>query len=87
MTRTYVKIIVEQAESNWSAWFEAHAQNPISCTSPQMAIALLLRYFGDKNFDIPGLYEVEGAFREGHLEFMIPLMGRKRIPPPSANGH
>ena len=83
--RAFSKIIVEEKDGQWSAWFNDLPQVAIGGEWPSDAITRLLEHAGEQNFDAGGIVAVEDGTRDGHLEFLMPLVGLRRIPVPSVN--
>ena len=83
--RAFAKIIVEENDGQWSAWFKDVPQVGLGGEWPTDAIKRLLDHLGPENFHAEGIVTVEDGTRDGHLEFMIPLVGYWRIPVPSVN--
>ena len=83
--RAFSKIIVEEKNGQWSAWFIDLPQVVFSGEWPSDAIKRLLEHLGEQNFDAEGIVAVEDGTRDGHLEFLMPLVGFRRIPLPSVN--
>ena len=85
MLRAYSKIIVEERDGHWTAWFIDLPQVAIGGEWPSDAIKRLLKHVGEENFHAEGIVTVEEGTRDGHLEFLMPLVGFRRIPIPSVN--
>ena len=83
--RAFSKIIVEENGGHWTAWFKDLPQVAIGGEYPSEAIDRLLKHVGEANFDAEGIVTVEDGTRDGHLEFLMPLVGFRRIPVPSVN--
>ena len=83
--RAFSKIIVEEQNGHWTAWFNDLPQVAIGGEWPSDAIRKLLEHCGEANFDAEGIVTVEDGTRDGHLEFLMPLLGFRRIPVPSVN--
>ena len=83
--RAFRKVIVEEHEGQWSAWFENLPQIAIGGEWPSDAISKLLEHLGEENFDAEGIIAIDEVTRDGHLEFLMPLVGFRRIPVPSVN--
>ena len=83
--RAFSKVVVEEKEGQWSAWFEDLPQVAIGGEWPSDAIRKLLEHFGEQNFDAEGIIAIEDGTRDGHLEFLMPLVGFRRILVPSVN--
>ena len=83
--RAFAKIIVEEKGGLWTAWFKDLPQVAIGGDWPSDAIKRLLEHLGEQNFDAEGIIAVEEGTRDGHLEFLMPLLGFRRIPVPSVN--
>jgi hypothetical protein len=85
MMQAFSKIIVEEKEGHWTAWFDDLPQIATGGEYPCDAIKRLLQRLGEENFDAEGIIAVSDGTREGHLEFLLPLLGLRRIPAPSMN--
>ena len=85
MLRAFAKIVVEENEGHWTGWFNDLTQVVIGGEWPSDAIRKLLEPLGEVNFDAEGIVTVEEGTRDGHLEFLMPLVGFRRIPVPSVN--
>ena len=83
--RAFAKIIVEENECQWTAWFSDLPQVAIGGEWPSDAIRKLLEHFGERYVDANGIVVVEDRTRDGHLELLMPLVGFRRIPVPSVN--
>ena len=83
--RAFNKIIVEEKDGHWTAWFKDLPQVSTGGEWPAEAIKKLLEHIGTEHFDAEGIVAVEDATRDGHLEFLMPLVGFRRIPVPSVN--
>ena len=83
--RAFAKIIVEENDGQWSAWFKDVPQVALGGEWPADAIKRLLEHLGAENFHAEGIVAVEDGTRDGHLEFMMPLVGFRRMPNPSLN--
>lgn len=83
--RAFAKVIVEEKHGQWSAFLMDLPQVAFGGEYPSDAIWRLLRHIGEHCFDVDEIAAVEDATRDGHLEFLIPLVGRRRIPAPSFN--
>ena len=83
--RTFSKIIVEEQNGHWAAWFKDLPQVAIGGEFPSDAITRLLQHIGRVNFDAEGIVAVEEGTRDGHLEFLMPLVGYRQFPLPSLN--
>lgn len=78
--RTFCKIIVEQSNGLWSAYFPDHPRVITSSSQPATAIRQLLDHFGEEQFDIDGVIYLDDDARLDHREFLIPLMNLQRVP-------
>lgn len=85
LMKAFAKLIVEENDGHWTAWFKDVPQVAMGGEFPSDAIRRLLEHLGEENFDAEGIVAVEDGTRDGHLEFMIPLVGYWRIPVPSVN--
>lgn len=84
--RAYVQIIIEQkSHEHWMAWFAEIPQCPAGGRWAADALARLLLLFGHEQFEIADTSSVAGAARPGHVEVVIPLRRRLRMPKPSVN--
>ena len=83
--RQYLKINAEGSAESWTVWFEDAPQIAFSGEWPSAAIDKLLDPLGSDQFDNEGIMAVHEGTRDGHLEFLIPLIGRFKIPQPSVN--
>ena len=81
----YAKIIVEGKYDHWTAWFHGVPQVAYSADWPTGAIERLLEHYGTDNFAPTGMIDLEAETRDGHFEFLLPLVGRMTIPKPSVN--
>lgn len=83
--RAFGRIIVEQQGGQWTAWFTDLPQVARSGEWPSDAIRQLLEHIGVEHFDAEGIVSIDDCTRDGHLEFLMPLVGFRRIPVPSVN--
>jgi hypothetical protein len=69
-----------------SIWNTACSATPaIGGEWPADAIRKRLEHLGENNFDSEEIIAVKDGTRDGHLEFMVPLVEIQRIPLPSVN--
>lgn len=80
----YVHIIVTQSHDHWTAAYRETPQIGFGGEAPSDAIRRLLEFTG-ANVDVEGIVAIEDATRDGHLEFLIPRKGARKIPAPSMN--
>ncbi|HEY0980720.1 hypothetical protein [Schlesneria sp.] len=83
--KMFVKITVERKLSHWTAWFNNAPQITAGGWLPGAAIQRLLELVDDACFSDDDLIPVEADQGDGHLEFLVPLRERSRIPVPSVN--
>lgn len=83
--KTFVKIIVERKLSHWTAWFNNAPQISAGGWFPGAAIQRLLELVDEVTFADEGIIAIESEAGDGHLEFLVPLRERSRIPVPSVN--
>jgi len=83
--RQFVKIILQQSNGQWSAWFEDVPHAILSDEMPSVAISRLIDRFGTNEFDQTSIVKIETATTDTHLEYLIPLVNLRKIPNPSVN--
>lgn len=83
--KAFSKIIVEERDGHWTAWFEDLPQVALGGEWPSDAINRLIEHVGQEHFDADGIAAFQNGSRDGHLEFLMPLVGFRRIPVPSVN--
>jgi hypothetical protein len=81
----YVKIIAEQINYHWFAWFEDAPEVKVFGEWPGAAVLCLLDHVAGCQCDAHKITDLPEAAREGHLEFVIPIRTRSGIPQPSVN--
>ena len=85
MLRAWSKIIVEEQDDHWTAWLEDLPQVAVGGEWPSDAIRQLIEHVGKENFYVEGIIAVDDGTRDRHLEFLMPLLGFRRLPIPSVN--
>ena len=83
--KTFVKVIVDRKLSHWTAWFNNAPQISAGGWLPGAAVQRLLELVEDVCFSDEEMIAIEGEARDGHLEYLIPIRERCRIPVPSVN--
>jgi hypothetical protein len=83
--KAFSKLIVEERDGHWTAWFEDLPQVAFGGQWPSDAIRRLIKHVGQEHFNAEEIVAIEDCTREGHLEFLMPLVGLRRIPVPSLN--
>jgi hypothetical protein len=68
------RVIVEQRDDQWTAYFGDEPQTTASASQPIQAMQRLLRTVGNGEFHESGLQQIDEATRDGHLEYLIPFL-------------